>query len=256
MTAKQYRPIVLKVIKDGKPFKSAEEFADHLISKMGDYEEMHAIALQELVGTQPAPPAQKEYSGLIVSPIPTMPFQAQTPIKEEDASERFGGARGPAPSKGYTEYRTKDEVFEYYRTNLPVRLQIKPANCPQPITLERRLRRSPGVSQEEDQFYMPTIEVAYGIPGMDDPNEQIRELVSTTDKALDAAGLLKRIADQAEQAYRPDRKRVMPQAPMPLADSLEGLRHNSFGSVETDKDAAPASMGATAAWAAQTNWHT
>ena len=52
MTPKQFKPIILRTLREGKKFQTVDAFADYLVGKMEDFEDMFSMAL-EVAGTQP-----------------------------------------------------------------------------------------------------------------------------------------------------------------------------------------------------------
>ena len=243
MVAKQYRPIILKVVKDGKKFGSPEEFVNHLISKMEDFEEMFSLACESLGNGTTAPTPTKEYSPLIIGPSEAGP--ATPSRREEDASARFG-AKPTASGNMFDERFSKQEVFDYYQRELPKRIEVKPPLCTGPITLEKRITKSPGDDQSEMRkggSYMTDIRIAY-FPVGGNPDEAIVERAYTTDTSLDADSMLARIIKQAEASFRSTQNRVPPRFAQPPPGSLDETISQAFATAETDKNVDPTDLRA------------
>ena len=231
MTAKQYKPIILKVIRDKKPFPSAEAFADHLVSKMAEWEEMFSLAMEAAGFTTQDPTPAASFAPLIIEPGPNVR------IPEEDASARFG-AKPTSASEMFSEKFTKQELFDYYQGNLPPTLTVHPPQCDAPILLERRVTKSPGESKDEMKtggVYMTSVKITYGQPGQTDPAQLVTEQVYTTDPRLDADSVVKRVIDQAKGIYSSKQRVVAPQFTQQPANSLDETIGSAFASAETDK---------------------
>lgn len=248
MTPKQFRPIILKVVKEGKKFSSADEFVDHLIGKMDDFAEMFSMALDVMGKTtsSPTPAEEKGYTPLVITG-PAEAAHPHTAPREEDASARFGAV--PASGELFHEHFSKQEIFDYLQRELPPRIEVHPPLCDKPIILERRVTRSPGEAKEDMRkggVYMNNVRVTYGIPGVDNPAELVTEYVYTTDERLDADALMQRVVTQANALYRSIQNKVPPRfaipppvaltVPGPDASQAEILASGAFGMATTDKN--------------------
>jgi len=242
--AKQYRPIILKVIKDGKRFGSPEEFVDHLIAKMGDFEEMFSLAVESMGNVTQAPAQEKGYTPLIITPSEAAPVTSSR--REEDASARFGAQ--PATTDLFPEHFSKQEVFDYYQRELPKRIEVKPPKCDKPIVLEKRITRSPGDDKMEMRrggTYMTNVRITYAMQGADPATgECVTEYAYTTDTSLDADAMMKKIVEQANAIYSSVQNKVPPHFAIPPPAVLtvpdinasrgEILASNAFGAAQTD----------------------
>jgi hypothetical protein len=244
VTAKQYRPIVLKVVKEGKKFSSPEEFVDHLIAKMGEWEEMFSLAVETMGNVTQAPAEQKGYTPMIITPAEAAAPLLHSAPREEDASARFGVQ---PTGDMFTEFHTKDEIFEYLQRELPMRIEVQPQGFPSPVALQRRVTKSPGEKKEDIRrggMYMTDVRVVYNMPGHDDPAEAITAHAYTTDKVLDANAIMQDIVKQANALLRPALNRLAPRfttpppaaltVPGPEASPAEIAASGVFGAAETD----------------------
>jgi hypothetical protein len=244
MTAKQYKPIIQKVLKDGRKFASQDEFVNYLIAKMEEWEEMFSLAVESM-GNVTQPPAQeKGYTPLIIAPSEAAP--AVSSRREEDASARFGAQ--PAATDLFAEHFSKQEVFDYYQRELPKRIEVKPPKCDKPIVLEKRVTKSPGDDKMEMRrggTYMTNVRITYALPEADrDHGECVTEYACTTDTSLDADAMMKKIVEQANSIYSSVQNKVPPRfaIPPPAALTVPGieasreeiLASNAFGAAQTD----------------------
>jgi hypothetical protein len=245
MTAKQFGPIILKVLRENRKYTSQDEFYKYLLSKMEDYEEMYSLLVDTGgIITQSSSPAQeKGYTPMIITgsaaPAPLTPSR-----REEDASARFGAK---PTSDMFVEHFTKQEIFDYLQRELPQKIEVQPPGFEKPVQLERRVTTSPGESKEDMRrggMYMTDVRVAYNIPGRDDPAELITAHAYTTDASLDADAIMKQIVTQANALLRPALNRLAPRfttpppaaltVPGPEASREEILASGAFGFAQTD----------------------
>jgi len=215
MTPKQFKPIILRTLKEGKKFSTVDSFADYLIDKMEQFEDMFVMAL-EVAGTNQAPQNKiVDSTGLVVSglsePSPPPPVRAYEP---KDVSERF---KPKAEQVGFQENFTKEELFEAYMKFLPPTLTLQPPGCKAPITLTRGMQRGPGDSFEDTR----NGRISYSQPGVSDPNECVSVIVSTTDNEINPQRVIDEITKQANGRYSSERKVIPPHNPLPAIASLD-----------------------------------
>jgi hypothetical protein len=246
MTAKQYRPIILKVLQESgkKNFTSVQDFADHLISKMEDFEDMFSLALQ-VVGTETKlndPPSPIIIPGVNQTQDPgAKALGVARKQPSEDVSDRFR----PKSSSELIENFTKSEVYDYYTKALPQRLEVTAKGCEKPIVLHRSIQRSPGDTPDDAKrggMYMPNIKIMYGQPGA--PQDwSTNVLVSTTDPDLDADRVIEEVRKQADMMFSDTLRHVEPRFTLPPPASLDATIGEGIHT-ETDANANDADLRA------------
>ena len=244
MTPKQFKPIILRTLKEGKKFQTVDAFADYLIGKMEDFSDMFAMAL-EVAGTTTGPIIESaSRQEFIPTPHTFLPAPPSPDIS--DVSERF---KPKQPRVGFNENFTKEELFTYYSQALPVDIQVLPPGCKAPITLRRRMQRGPGESFADAQsggIYLPIVKISYAQPGVDDPAECVTVQVQTTDLDLNGERVLKEITDQANARYTSERRKVEPRFALPppqsLDDTIRGTQEERNPWNSTDENARPEDM--------------
>ena len=259
MTAKQYKPIISKVIKEGKRFNSSDEFVDHLIAKMGEWEEMFSLAVESMGVVTQAPAQDKGYSPLIVTPSAS----SVPALREEDASSRFGAKTN---GEMFAENFTKEQLFQLCQDQLPPRIQVHPPKCNAPIVLEKRVTRSPGESKADLRTggqYMTGIRIYYGLPGVTEPSQLVTLTVNTTDKYFNAGEIMEAVTQQANSLYSSQQRVLPPQLTFVPQESLRvpnpetGGDGGVFGSAQIDDKVDMEALnqwGAPSAPQAAANW--
>lgn len=239
MTPQQYRPIIIKTLKDGtsKKYASVEEFADRLIQRMEDYEEM--VGMITGAGGVLMQTSQAEAPATVTSNII---------LPGGDVSERIRPvAQADQVALGLKENFTKDQLYEYYFNSLPPQITVKPEGFKEPLNLMRFVKKAPG-----DAGF---IRMGYAPAGANQDVESVQEVAATTDSKLDAGRVLTALTQQAQVRFRATRNRVEPVRP-PMIESLEaGL--SGAPSLETDEKASAedmASWGGMSAGKAANEW--
>lgn len=219
MKPSEYRPIILKVIKESTGrFPTVEAFADHLITQMDTYAQMLELAgtLGILPTTLAAAPVQDKPAerGLVIGPDSPAPQQPQVDISERMAA------------KGLQENFSKTELHQYYNRTLPPQITVNPPGFEQPLVLIKRMQSAPGD--------LGFVKIAYAPQGIQADEESATVFVETTDADMDASRVLAEIKNKAEMIYRPEVKRIPVMDITPFANaSLEGTIRGAL-SVETD----------------------
>jgi hypothetical protein len=226
MTPQQFKPIILKTLRDAatKKFRSVDDLADHLVSRMVDYEEMLTLAgpgvLIQTSASQ-APLALEEAAAPAPAPI-VLPAQ--------DISERLTGAQA---AQGLSEHFTKDELYGYYSQNLPPAITVQPPGFDKPLNLQRWLKRAPGD--------LGFVRIGYAPAGAEPETTSTQIQVATTDAKMNAEQALKELIDQANHIFSPTRRNVQPVRNFPVFESLEQTMSGAV-SAETDRETSGADM--------------
>ena len=239
MTPKQFKPIILRTLREGKKFQTVDAFADYLVGKMEDFEDMFSMAL-EVAGTQP----QIQFTPFPESvsrqeaPQPAAPSDAVLPTG--DVSDRF---KPKTTQVGFVENFTKEELYTYYSAKLPSTITVNPKNCLTPIALNRFIHRGPGDSfadMKSGGVYLPIVKITYSQPGVSDPAECVMVTVSTTDTDMSAERVLKQIVEMANARYTSERRKVEPKQTIPppasLDDTIRGTQEDRSPWNTTDEN--------------------
>jgi hypothetical protein len=236
MEPQQFRPIILKTLKDGaaKKYASMEELADRIVERMQDFQEMLELAggSQVLIQTSPQP-TQSNNAGIV---LPTA-----------DISERIRPRQAEEQQVGIVENFSKDELYDYYTKNMPPDIVVQPEGFKEPLKLIRFVKRAPGD--------IGFVRVGYAPPGADQDVESVQTMASTTDSKLDYIEILSSLTKQAQARYRATRSRVEPVRPPILASLEAGLAGSP--SMDTDEQSSGsdmASWGGSVAGKAADDW--
>lgn len=201
MKIRDHRPLIIKTLRDSTGrFKSMEDFADHLITRMEQAEEvleMYGGAV--LINSQTT---SREETVPITSP-------ARKLAAQQDVSERIK----QNTSGGLTENFTKEEMRSYCDKCLPQDIEVQPNGFDKPIRLFRRLENAPGDLNFVRIKYLPQ--------GSDMGAET---MIAGTDGALDAEKIMVEIVASANTVMSPRPRVVEPKfATQPMA-SLDSFK--------------------------------
>jgi hypothetical protein len=195
VTIKSHKPLIVKTLKESTGrFKSVEEFADHLISRIEQAEEF-----LEMYG-----------GSIIVSPAPKEdPVQIASPYKKvapaADISERLQ----PQNSAALKDNFTKEEIRGYCDQCLPQKITVQPNGFKEPLRLFRRLENAPGDLNFVRVKYLPQ--------GSDMGAET---MIAGTESALDADKIMEEIMTSVTTVMSPNQRRVEPSFAIPPPESL------------------------------------
>ena len=119
---KQYRPIILRTLQQAQgKYKTFEDFADYMISKMEDYEEMaNMLAADGLIGELSRYRMTASDLNVILSPGDHAPLRV-------DVSDRFVPKESERHLPDDEIIRLKDTAIEKYRAELPPEIEVHAA---------------------------------------------------------------------------------------------------------------------------------
>lgn len=209
MKPKQYRPIILRTLQQAQgKYKTFEDFADYMISKMEDYEEMaNMLAADGLIGELSA--TATATTNVILSPGDHAPLRV-------DVSDRIVPKESERQLTDDEIIRLKDKAIEKYRAELPPEIEVTPPQFKTPLKLKLNLHNSPGG--------MPFIRVAYCPHDSKRPEaDSCQQQVIVTGTQPQSAAILSEIRTQAMGMYSPQPRVVVPGLPagQPLKQRLE-----------------------------------
>ena len=221
MKIRDHRPLIIKTLKESTgTFKTIEDFADHLIARVEQAEEV-----LEMYG-----------GGLLINvpksegpmPITSVAKKTASPV---DISERIRAENTGALKENFT----KQEIREYLDQALPQDIEVQPNGFEKPIKLFRRLENAPGD--------LNFVRIKYVPQGADMGAET---MLASTEAVLDAEKVMQEILGSAEAVLSPKQRRIEPRhATPPLASLEQGLsatKEEGAVVAETDKDQSGADL--------------
>ena len=199
MKIRDHLPLIVKTMKDstGK-FKSVEAFAEHLVDRVEQAEELLQMYGGALIvgGTKPD-------ESVTTASVPRKMAPVQD-ISERIRAEQTGGLR---------ENFSKEEIRSYLDTSLPSDIDVQPNGFEKPLKLFRFLENAPGDLNFVRVKYLPQ--------GSEMGAETV---VSGTEPSLDADKVMQEIISAANSVLSPRPRRVEARFSTPPASSLEGFK--------------------------------
>lgn len=221
MLPKQYKPVILKALKDGqtRKFSSLEEMANSIVETMEVFDEMLALA------------------GGQVPEIPKSTSRAETPLIVTGDSPSFADvSERIVPPDSLTEeeiLRRKQEAIRTYKMKLPAAIDIQPPSFDNPLTLNLL-----GIESSPGNF--PMFRVKYAPQGASSEAMFVIIPQSVTDKILSPAELIEEVKKQGNGLYSSAPRTVQVRMPPPI-DTLE-LQLAGSPSANTDAEVSDSDM--------------
>lgn len=222
MSASAYKKVIAKTLRDSASakFRSTDELADLIVSKMESFDEMKVLLTDEPVHVRTTQPGES-----LIIPATTIPDRATLPPPQ--FSERI------MPQQ--TEYTDADIValkqraFQNYQATLPPTIDVVLPGSDKPVSLRRDLKNSPGA--------FSFIKVQYLPPGA---SQGIEISVNVTDGETTSAQIIEDVKRQAVSWYSAAPRKVV-SAPPPPPASLEA---QMIGAPSGDADRAASASDA------------
>lgn len=217
MNANQFKPIILLTLQQSTgQFRSLDDLADHLVTRMSQFQEM--VELAGLVFSDSLSSPAK--SGLILTPdapLPPQPAVTPTPVhavklRDVDISERI-------TEDGVKDNFGAQELYDWYSKHLPPTIEIQPPGFDKPLTIYRQaLRRSP---EGMGNF----VRILYGFQGAGEA-QCAAFVVAGTDTEMNAERVIEEIVRGATGMYQAQPPAPVqprrPPAPNSLWETLPG----------------------------------
>jgi hypothetical protein len=235
MKAKQYKKIILKTLQQSSTkFRSIEDLADFIISKMEDYEEMASMLAEDDILSQYSHPTKS--TPLIITGSST------SPVEVSDISERVTVRKPEIPYTDDEIIRMKEKAIEQYNRELPSELSVTPPNFKEPLRLLRRIMNSP--------MAYPFIQVTYYPHNSNPETDSCKHQVVVTGAQDSSEFVLDQIKKQAMAIYSSTPRRIEPRLGEGKVAAerlvIPNIGPGSWGA-EIDKDTSGSEWGASSA---------